>query len=176
MLYALDGISPDLPASGNYWVAHSAVVLGKVKLDEDASVWFGAVLRGDNELISVGPRSNVQDGAVLHTDPGCPLAIGADVTVGHQAMLHGCTIGDRSLIGIGATVLNHAKIGSNCLIGAHALVTEGMEIPDNSLVMGAPGKIKRTLDADMEEVFKASASHYVDNWRRYVAGLSPIEG
>lgn len=173
--FSLDGVAPKLPENNRYWIAPTACVLGNVVLEEDASVWFGAVLRGDNELISVGKRTNIQDGAVLHTDPGCPLTIGADVTVGHQAMLHGCTIGDHSLIGIGATVLNRAKIGKNCLIGAHALITEDKEIPDNSMVLGSPGKVVKSLGADMAEVLKASAAHYVSNWQRYAAGLRPLD-
>ncbi len=173
-LYALGHHTPTLPDSF-YWVAPTASVMGKVILHEDASVWFGAILRGDNEPITIGARSNVQDGAVLHTDPGCPLTLEEDVTVGHQAMLHGCHIGTGSLVGIGATVLNNAKIGKNCLIGAHALITEGKEIPDNSMVLGAPGKVARTLGADYAEVLKASAAHYVENAKRYAAGLKIIE-
>ena len=175
-IYQLDGDRPELPEDGRYWVAPDAQVIGKVKLDADASVWFGAVLRGDNELIHIGERSNIQDGSVLHTDPGHPLTIGADVTVGHQAMLHGCTIAERSLIGIGATVLNGVKIGRNCLIGAHALVTEGKVIPDNSMVLGSPGKVAKELEAKMEELFLASAAHYVENWKRFAAGLKLIDG
>ncbi len=174
-LYALGDARPQVPASGNWWVAPNAVLIGRIVLEEDASVWWNAVLRGDNEPIVVGARSNIQDGSVLHTDMGCPLTIGADVTVGHLAMLHGCTIGDNSLIGIGATVLNNAKIGKNCLIGAHALVTEGKEIPDNSMVLGAPGKVAKTMEAGMAEIFAASAAHYVENWKRYAAELERIE-
>jgi carbonic anhydrase/acetyltransferase-like protein (isoleucine patch superfamily) len=145
-IYSLDGVAADLPADGHYWIAPSADVIGKVRLLENASVWFGAVLRGDNEWISVGEGSNVQDGCVLHTDMGAPLTIGKNCTIGHKAILHGCTIGDNSLIGMGAIVLNHAAIGKNCLIGAGALVGEGKVIPDNSLVVGSPGKIIRTID------------------------------
>jgi carbonic anhydrase/acetyltransferase-like protein (isoleucine patch superfamily) len=173
-LYRLGDVAPDTPGEGAFWVAPNAHVIGKVRLERDASVWFNAVLRGDNELIQIGERSNIQDGSILHTDMGFPLSVGADVTVGHRAMLHGCTIGDRSLIGIGATVLNGAKIGRNCLIGAHALVTEGKEIPDNSMVLGAPGKVAKTLEAEMEEIFLASAAHYVDNWRRFARELAEI--
>lgn len=175
-LYALGDVSPETPGAGRFWCAPTAAAIGRVRFQEDASLWYGAVARGDNEWITLGERSNVQDGAVLHTDPGCPLTIGADVTVGHQAMLHGCTIGERSLVGIGATVLNNAKIGRNCLIGAHALVTEGKEIPDNSMVLGAPGKITKSLEAEMEEVFLASAAHYVENWRRHASMLRPVAG
>ncbi len=173
-LYRLGKEAPALPGDGECWVAPSAQVIGKVELKRDAGVWFNAVLRGDNALISVGERSNVQDGSILHTDPGHPLTIGADVTVGHRAMLHGCTIGDRSLVGIGATVLNGARIGRNCLIGAHALVTEGKEIPDNSMVLGAPGKVAKTLESEMEEIFLASAAHYVENWKRFARDLKPL--
>jgi carbonic anhydrase/acetyltransferase-like protein (isoleucine patch superfamily) len=145
-VYRLNDLTPELPGEGRYWIAPSAVVLGKVRLLEDASVWFGAVLRGDTEWITVGEGSNVQDGSVLHTDPGAPLTIGAGVTVGHMVMLHGCEIGDGSLIGIGSIILNRTKIGKNCLIGANTLIAEGKEIPDNSVVMGSPGKIARQTD------------------------------
>lgn len=168
--YTLDGVRPEIHPERT-WIAPNAAVIGRVKLERGASVWFGATIRGDNELITLGKDSNVQDGAVLHTDPGAPLTLGKGVTVGHQAMLHGCTIGDYSLIGIGATVLNHAKIGKNCIIGAHALITEGKEIPDGSLVMGAPGKIVKTIDDGVEEILKASADHYVQNASRYASGL-----
>src|SRR6056300_1491572 len=166
-VYALGDRSPKFPDSGNYWLAPDAQVMGAIKLLENASVWFGAVLRGDNELITIGENSNVQDGSVMHTDMGFPLTLGRRVTVGHQAMLHGCTVGDDSLIGIGATVLNGAKIGSNCLIGAHALIGEGKEIPDNSMVLGMPGKIVRTLEVGNRAIMQAMAEHYVENWKRY---------
>lgn len=159
-------------AEGDYWVADNALVIGSVLLRRDASVWFNAVLRGDNELITVGECSNVQDGAVLHTDPGCPLVIGNYVTIGHKAMLHGCEIGDNSLIGINAVVLNRARIGRNCLIGANALITEGKEIPDNSMVLGAPGKVVRTLGEDEIRGLRFSAEHYVENARRYRRALT----
>ncbi|MFW6093549.1 MAG: gamma carbonic anhydrase family protein [Pseudomonadota bacterium] len=158
-------------AEGEHWVAENAIVLGSVLLRDRASVWYNAVLRGDNELITVGEGSNVQDGSVLHTDPGYPLVIGKSVTIGHKVMLHGCEIGDNSLIGIGAVVLNGAKIGRNCLIGANALVTEGKEIPDNSMVLGAPGKVVRGLTDDEVAGLRVSADHYVENARRYRAGL-----
>jgi carbonic anhydrase/acetyltransferase-like protein (isoleucine patch superfamily) len=150
-----------------FWIAPSAIVIGHVRLESNASVWWQAVLRGDNELITVGENSNVQDGCVLHTDPGYPLTIGRNVTVGHLAMLHGCTIGDNSLIGIGAVVLNGAVIGRNCLIGAKALVPEGKTIPDNSLVMGAPGKVVRELEERHVARLRKGAEHYVANWQRY---------
>ena len=148
--------------------------MGNIVLKENASVWFNAVLRGDNDPIVVGENSNVQDGAVLHTDLGYPLTLGANVTVGHQAMLHGCTVGDNSLIGIGATILNGATIGRNCLIGAHALVGEGKEIPDNSMVLGMPGKIVRELGEENEKMMLASAKIYVENWKRFKQTLKEI--
>ena len=173
-IYALGEISPRLPESGNFWVAPDAQVMGNIVLLENASIWFAAVLRGDNETITIGENSNVQDGAVMHTDIDCPLTLGANVTVGHQAMLHGCTIGDNSLIGIGATVLNGAKIGRNCLIGAHALVGEGKEIPDNSMVLGMPGKVVRELGEDNEKMMLLSANIYVENWKRFKETLREI--
>ena len=154
-------------AEGEFWVADNAVVVGSVLLKQNASVWFNAVVRGDNELITIGEGSNVQDASVLHTDPGCPLTLGKGVTVGHMAMLHGCEIGDNSLIGINAVVLNRAKIGRNCLIGANALITEGKEIPDNSMVLGAPGKVVRELTEDEVKGLRLSAEHYVENARRF---------
>lgn len=173
-LYALDGISPDLPGEGHCWVAPDAAVIGKVKLERMASVWFGAVLRGDNELLLVGENSNIQDGCVLHSDMGFPLTIGRNCTIGHKAILHGCSIGDNSLIGMGATVLNNAQIGRNCLIGANALVTEGKVIPDNSLVMGSPGKVVRELDAAAAAKLPLSAEGYVRNWQRFTTGLRAL--
>ncbi|MHA6286958.1 gamma carbonic anhydrase family protein [Maricaulis sp. CAU 1757] len=174
-IYALDDSTPETPGEGQFWVADSASVIGRVILQRDASVWYGAVVRGDNDPITIGKASNVQDGAVLHTDEGVPLTIGEGVTIGHQAMLHGCTVGDYSLIGIGATVLNGARIGRNCIIGAHALVTEGKEIPDNSLVVGSPGRVMKTLEADIHDLLQASAEHYVANWKRHAAGLRRID-
>lgn len=158
------------------WVAPNATLVGKIRLDAGASVWFGAVLRGDNELIHIGENSNVQDGSVMHTDMGHPLTLGTGVTVGHNAMLHGCTVGDYSLIGIQAVVLNGAKIGKHCLVGAGSLVTEGKEFPDGSLIMGSPAKVVRPLTPDQIEGLKRSARHYVDNARRYRNGLKPIAG
>jgi carbonic anhydrase/acetyltransferase-like protein (isoleucine patch superfamily) len=174
-IYALDGISAELPPEGSYWIAPDAAVIGKVRLERMASIWFGAVLRGDNELILIGENSNVQDGAVLHTDMGAPLVIGRNCTIGHKAILHGCEIGDNSLIGMGATVLNHARIGRNCLIGANALITEGKVIPDNSLVVGAPGKVVRVLDAEAIANLPKAADGYVRNWQRFAKGLSAIQ-
>ena len=174
-LYALDGVRVETPGEGQFWVAPSAILLGKIKLETDASVWFGAVLRGDNEQITVGARSNIQDGCVLHTDPGFPLIIGADCTIGHMVMLHGCSIGRGSLIGIGSIVLNGAKIGDECVIGANTLIPEGKDIQPRSLVMGSPGKIVRTLDAAEVARFGGAAARYVANWKRYAAGLKPQE-
>lgn len=173
-LYALGDLTPQLPESGSYWVAPDAQVMGNVKLEHNASVWFGAVLRGDNELITIGENSNVQDGSVLHTDPGSPLTLGKNVTIGHKVMLHGCTVGDNSLIGIGSIILNNTKIGKNCLIGANTLIAEGKEIPDNSMVLGAPGKVVRTLSDEQAAGLEMSAAHYVENWQRYARDLKPI--
>lgn len=169
-LYALDGIAPTLPA-GFCFVAPTAVLVGKVILSDNVGIWFGVVARGDNEPITIGPETNVQENVVLHTDMGFPLTIGAGCTIGHKAMLHGCTIGDNSLIGMGATVLNGARIGRNCLIGAGALITEGKDIPDNSLVVGAPGRVVRELDAAAIEKLHRSAKAYVENARRFASGL-----
>ncbi len=173
-VWRLGEVAPELPPEGDYWIAPGATVLGRVRLERNASIWFGAVLRGDNDPIVIGENSNVQDGSVLHTDAGQPLTVGRNVTIGHQAMLHGCTVGDHTLIGIKATVLNGAKIGRRCLIGAHALIPEGKEIPDGSLVMGAPGKVVRDLDERAQAMLEASALHYVENWRRYVRDLHPL--
>ena len=173
-IYALGERAPEFPESGNYWVAPDAQLMGAIRLEENASVWFSVILRGDNERITIGENSNVQDGSVMHTDMGFPLTLGKNVTIGHQAMLHGCTVGNNTLIGIGATILNGAKIGNNCLIGAHALVGEGKEIPDNSMVLGMPGKVVRSLDEQNEQLMSASAQHYVENWRRYKNDLKEI--
>ena len=171
MIYELDGVVPLLEPG--VWVAPDANLIGKVVLEAEASVWFGCTLRGDNEEIRVGAGSNVQENVVCHTDMGFPLRIGANCTIGHKAMLHGCTIGDGSLIGMGATVLNGAVIGRGCLIGAGALITEGKTIPDGSLVMGAPGKVVRMLDADAQARLLASAAHYRANAARFAKGLRP---
>ena len=173
-LYELGDLTPSLPEDGDYYVAPGAQVLGQVILEQGASIWFNAVLRADNEPIRVGAGSNVQDGSVCHVDPGFPLTIGANVTVGHMALLHGCTVGDGTLIGMGAVVLNGAKIGRECLIGANALVTEGKEIPDRSLVMGQPGKVVRTLeDKDLAGLARAAAN-YRARKARYKAGLRAL--
>lgn len=171
MIWELDGIAPEI--AGDAWVAPDANLIGKVVLEEGVNIWFGATLRGDNEPIRVGRGSNIQENTVCHTDMGFPLTIGADCTIGHKAMLHGCTIGDGSLIGMGATVLNGARIGRGCLIGAGALITEGKEIPDGSLVMGAPGKVVRALDETARAKLLASAAHYRDNAARFRRGLRP---
>jgi carbonic anhydrase/acetyltransferase-like protein (isoleucine patch superfamily) len=174
-VYALGESVPQTPENGQFWVAPDAKVIGQVVLKTNASVWYGAVVRGDVEAIEIGEDTNIQDGSVLHADFGVPLTIGKGVTVGHQVMLHGCTIGDYSLIGIGATILNGAKIGKNCIIGAHALIAEGKEIPDNSLVVGMPGRVIKTLGEDMAEMLKASADHYVGNWQRHKSELRQID-
>jgi carbonic anhydrase/acetyltransferase-like protein (isoleucine patch superfamily) len=171
-IYELDGKAPQL--GDGAWVADSAQVIGAVELAADASVWFGAVVRGDTETIRIGRNSNVQDLSVLHADIGMPLTIGDNVTVGHQVMLHGCTIGDGSLIGIQAVVLNGAKIGRNCIVGAGSVVTEGKEFPDNSLIIGAPAKVVRTLDDAAAKKLAQSAEHYVENAHRFARGLRKI--
>jgi carbonic anhydrase/acetyltransferase-like protein (isoleucine patch superfamily) len=172
MIYTLDGIAPEIDPTA--WVAPEAVLIGKVVIEPGANIWFGAMIRGDNEEIRVGAGSNVQENSVLHTDMGFPLVIGANCTIGHKAMLHGCTIGDGTLVGMGATILNGAKIGKGCLIGACALVTEGKEIPDGSLVMGAPGKVVRVLDAEARDRLLRSAAGYRANARRFALGLRPV--
>lgn len=174
-LYALDDVAPELPAPGRFWIAPDAHVIGRVRLAEDVSIWFGAVIRGDNEPIVVGERSNVQEGAMLHTDPGYPMTIGPDCTVGHHAILHGCSIGPGSLVGMGATILNGARIGANSLVGAGALVTEGKSFPDGALIIGSPAKAVRTLDAAAVEQMQGAARHYVENLRRYARGLRRLD-
>ncbi len=171
-IHALGGVTPELPEPNSFWIAPSADVIGRVRLLKDASIWFGAVLRGDNEWIEIGEGSNVQDGCVLHTDMGAPLTIGRNCTIGHKAILHGCTIADNSLVGMGAIVLNHARIGRNCLIGAGAIITERKEIPDNSLVVGAPARIIREIDATGADGLRKSAEHYVENWKRFAASMT----
>ncbi|WP_425070215.1 gamma carbonic anhydrase family protein [Sagittula sp. S175] len=171
-LYALDGVEPQVDDTA--WVAPDANLIGKVVLEENSSVWFSCTLRGDNEEIRVGAGTNVQENVVCHTDMGYPLVIGAGCTIGHKVMLHGCTIGENSLIGMGATILNGAKIGKNCLIGAGALITEGKEIPDGSLVMGMPGKVVKQLSEEAIEGLRNSAKHYQANARRYAKGLRAL--
>ncbi|MDH5539223.1 MAG: gamma carbonic anhydrase family protein [Rhizobacter sp.] len=172
-IYQLDEIVPRVAATA--WVADSAQVIGNVELDEGANVWFGAVLRGDNEVLRVGRGSNIQDGSVVHSDPGFPLTLGDNVTIGHKVMLHGCTVGDGSLIGIGAVVLNGARIGRNCLVGAGALVTEGKEFPDGSLIVGSPAKAVRQLSPEQIQRVQSAAPHYVNNARRFEAGMKRID-
>ena len=172
MIFALDGITPQIHPQA--WVAETAVLIGRVVLGAQANIWFGAVLRGDNEEISIGAGTNVQENAVLHTDMGHPLTIGDSCTIGHKAMLHGCRIGAGTLIGMGATILNGARIGKGCLIGACALITEGKDIPDGSLVMGSPGKIVRMLDAEAQMALLQSADRYCATARRFAAGLRRV--
>jgi carbonic anhydrase/acetyltransferase-like protein (isoleucine patch superfamily) len=172
-LFALDGIAPTVPA-GFCFIADSAEIIGNVELGDDVGIWFGAVIRGDNERIRIGARTNIQDLCVLHSDPGSPLTVGENCTIGHRAILHGCSIGDGTLVGMGATILNGASIGKNCLIGAGALVTEGKAFPDGSLVVGAPGKVARALTEDDIARLGRSAAHYVANARRFAAGLTRL--
>jgi carbonic anhydrase/acetyltransferase-like protein (isoleucine patch superfamily) len=174
MLYRLNERIPELRGD-NHFIADNASVIGSVILEDNVSVWFNAVLRGDNEPIHIGANSNIQDGAVLHTDPGAPLTVAAKVTVGHQATLHGCSIGEGSLIGIKAVILNHSVIGRNCLVGAHTLITEGRVIPDNSLVMGSPGRVVRTLTETEIAALHANAAHYVELMARYRTGLATAQ-
>jgi carbonic anhydrase/acetyltransferase-like protein (isoleucine patch superfamily) len=173
-IYSLGNVTPELPNDDEYWIAPTAAVIGRVILKKNASVWWGCTLRGDNDPMVIGENSNIQDGCVLHTDLGSPLTIGTNVTVGHQAMLHGCDIGDSSLIGIGAVVLNGARIGKNCIIGAKALIPEGKQIPDNSLVMGAPGKVVREVSPAQLQMLANSAPGYVENWKRFARDLKAL--
>ena len=174
MLYRLGEHHVEITGE-DYFVADNATVVGMVKLENNASIWFNAVVRGDNEIITVGENSNIQDGSVLHTDPGVPLTIGKNVTVGHKVMLHGCTIGDNSLIGINSVILNGAKIGKGCLIGANSLVTEGKEIPDGSLVMGSPAKVIKQLTAEQQQGLLLSADTYVKNFKRFKKDMAPMD-
>ncbi|MCT8988779.1 gamma carbonic anhydrase family protein [Chelativorans sp. SCAU2101] len=173
-LYALDGLAPKL-ADETVWIADTAHVIGNVILGRNVSIWFGCTLRGDNEPITIGERTNIQENAVLHTDPGFPLTIGAGCTIGHKAMVHGCTIEDGALIGMSATILNGAVIGRNCLVGAGALVTEGKTFPDNSLVLGAPAKVVRMLTEEDIAEMRRTSNHYVENARRFAAGLTRLD-
>lgn len=173
-LYALDDVAPDLPDADRCWIAPDAHVIGRVRLGTDASIWFGAVLRGDNESIEIGERTNIQEGSLLHTDPGYPMTIGADCTIGHHAILHGCVIGAGSLVGMGATILNGARIGANSLVGANALVTEGKEFPERSLIVGSPARAIRTLDDAAAARVAGTAAHYVRNWQRFATGLRQL--
>lgn len=173
-LYALDDQAPKTPASGRFWVAPGAHVIGRVEIGEDVGIWFGVTIRGDNECITLGARTNIQENTMIHTDWGFPVSIGEGCTIGHGAIIHGCSIGDNSLVGMGATILNGARIGRNCLVGANALVTEGKEFPDNSLIVGAPAKAIRTLDDDSVAKLRLSAENYVKNWQRFAGGLREI--
>jgi carbonic anhydrase/acetyltransferase-like protein (isoleucine patch superfamily) len=173
-IFELDGEQPQFPADGLYWIAETAVVIGRVRLRSEASVWWGAVLRGDNEWIEIGERSQIQDNSTIHTDPGFPLTIGRDCVIGHNVVLHGCTVGDHSLIGMGAIMLNGARIGSHSIVGAGALVTEGKSFPDHSLIVGAPARAVRTLDDKAAAQIAAAADIYVRRWKRYAKGLKRI--
>lgn len=174
-LYGLGDRRPQVPATGRFWVAPDAHLMGAIELGDDVGIWFGAVLRGDNETISVGAGSNIQEGCVLHTDMGFPLTIGEGCTIGHRAVLHGCTIGANSLVGMGAIILNGARIGANCLVGAGALVTEGKEFPDGSLIVGSPAKAIRTLDDAAIEKLRQSAKGYQNNWKRFMSDLKRVD-
>ncbi len=174
-IYALDGVEPELPADGAYWIAPTAVLIGRVRLHRNASVWFGAVLRGDNDWIEIGENSNVQDNSVCHTDPGLPVIVGRDVTVGHNVILHSATIGDNTLIGMGSTLLNRAKIGRHCLVGANTLIAEGKEFADGSLIVGAPGRVVRALSEPELAIFKLSSQTYVHNHRRFRERLKRLD-
>jgi len=173
-IYELDGQAPEFPPEGQYYIAESAAVIGRVRLKAEASVWFGAVVRGDNEWIELGERSQIQDNATLHTDPGFPMTIGSDCVIGHNVILHGCTIGDNSLIGMGAILLNGVKIGKNSLVGAGSVVTEGKSFADNSLIVGTPARAIRTLDEEAIAMIRTGADIYVQRWKRYAKGLTRI--
>lgn len=173
-LYSLGNLLPKTAPEGRFWIAPDAHVIGQIDLGEDVGIWFGAVLRGDNEPIVIGERTNIQEGVMIHTDPRFPVTIGKGCTIGHHAIIHGCTIGDNSLIGMGATVLNGAKIGNNCLVGANALITENKEFPDNSLIVGSPARVVRTLDEASAARLTLSAEHYVRNWQRFARDLKQI--
>ena len=173
-IYELDGQAPEFPGEGQYYVADSAVLIGRVRLLAEASVWFGAVLRGDNEWIELGVRSQIQDNCTLHTDPGFPMVIGRDCVIGHNVILHGCTVGDNSLVGMGAIMLNGSKVGRNCIVGAGAVITEGKTFPDNSLIVGAPGRVVRTLDEKAEAMIRGGADNYVKRYKQYAKGLKQV--
>ncbi len=174
-LYEIDGDRPKLPADGRYWIAPDANVIGRIEIGEDVSIWFGCTLRGDRDLIRIGERSNVQEHSIMHTDPGYPLDIGRNCTIGHGVILHGCVIGDNCLIGMGATILNGAKIGANSLVGANALITEGKEFPANSLIVGSPAKVVRELDDATAAGLAKSAQNYVENSQRYMRSFKRID-
>jgi carbonic anhydrase/acetyltransferase-like protein (isoleucine patch superfamily) len=174
-LYSLDDVSPVLPDDGRYWIAPDAHVIGKVRLGLDASVWFGSVLRGDNEWIEIGEATNIQESCLLHTDMGFPMTIAAGCTIGHHAVLHGCTLGENSLVGMGATILNGAKIGANSIVGANSLVTENKQFPDNALIVGSPARAIRSIDGEAVERLKWAARHYVENWQRFSSRMKRID-
>jgi carbonic anhydrase/acetyltransferase-like protein (isoleucine patch superfamily) len=173
-IFELDGEAPELPPDGRYWIADNATVIGRVRLKSDASIWFGSVLRGDNEWIELGERSQIQDNATLHTDPGFPISIGDNCVIGHNVVLHGCTIAPNSLIGMGAIVLNGARIGRNCLVGAGAVVTEGKVFADHSLIVGTPARAVRTIDEAAVQAIARGADIYVRRWQQYAKGLKRI--
>lgn len=174
-IYKLDEHSPQLPSGDEYWLAPCSHIIGDVVLERDVGIWFGAVLRGDNERITIKAGSNIQEGSMLHTDIGYPLTVGIGCTIGHHAILHGCSIGNNTLIGMGAVIMNGAKIGSNCLVAAHALITEGKEFADNTLIVGSPARAIKTIDDAGALRLQASATHYIQNWRRYKSALQLIE-
>ena len=173
-IYELDGQGPEFPADGQYWVAETAVLIGRVRLKSHASVWFGAVLRGDNEWIEIGERSQIQDNATLHTDPGFPMVIGSNCVIGHKVMLHGCMVGNNTLIGMGATMLNGSKVGNNSLVGAGSLITERKTFPDNSMIVGAPARVIRPVDEAMSKMIAGGAEIYVKRWQQYAKRLKRI--
>jgi carbonic anhydrase/acetyltransferase-like protein (isoleucine patch superfamily) len=175
-LYEIDGLAPTVPDNKRYWVAPDAQIVGNVSIGEDVSIWFGSILRGDNDSITLGARSNVQDGCLMHTDPGFPVKIAEGVSIGHGAVLHGCFVDENSLIGMGAIVLNGARIGKNCLVGARALITEGKEFPDGSLIIGSPAKVARPLEEHEIERRRKAADGYVARYQRYKSGLILREG
>ncbi|MGA7712894.1 MAG: gamma carbonic anhydrase family protein [Rhizomicrobium sp.] len=173
-IYALEGIAPELPADGQYWIAPTAVVIGRVRLMKNASIWFGCVLRGDNDWITIGENSNIQDNSIVHVDPGQPVSVGANVTVGHNVILHSTTVEDGSLIGMGSTLLNRSRIGRNCIVGANSLIAEGKEFDEGSLIIGAPGRVARALKEHELAMLKFSADVYVENYRRFRDHLTPV--
>ena len=173
-IYEIDGQAPEFPGAGQYYVADTAVLIGRVRLKREASVWFGAVLRGDNEWIELGERSQIQDNSTLHTDPGFPMVIGSNCVIGHNVIMHGCTVGDNSLIGMGAIMLNGSKVGQNCLVGAGALITEGKTFPDNSVIMGAPARVIRPADEKTAKMIAGGADIYVKRWQHYQKKLKRI--